>query len=285
MALDNASNPVSNVVFQRFIRDHPLIAFFSFAYAFSWAMCLPWLAIEPIAFPVVFFMGGMGPSLAAIVVTIVVEGRDGVRRLLSGVLRWRVGLKWWALSLFGFPLLMLTAIAGRWLAGEHIHWKLPGAPSEHLSLMTLVLSIPLLALLEEIGWRGYAWSALLKRYRFLVASAILGTLWACWHLPLFFIEGMSHEGLPFAPYVGMAIGVSIWLGWLHCHTQSILLVVVFHSTLNYTGLLPGSQSMPVLATLGGLGLVLTAVLVCISHKIAIKQPIVPESHVESDSHD
>lgn len=230
-------------------------------------MCLPWLAVGPVAYPIVFFIGGLGPSFAAIVVTSILEGRDGVRKLLVGVLRWRVGLRWWAIALFGFPLLMLTAtFIGHWLTGKTIEWKLPGNPSAHLSLVTLILSLPFLALLEEIGWRGYAWPVLLKRYRFLATSAILGAFWACWHLPLFFIKGISHEGVPFLPYLGMAIGISIWLGWLYCRTQSILLVAVFHLTLNYSALLPGSHSLPARVTLGTLGLVLTAVLVCISNR-------------------
>ncbi len=274
-------------MFHRFVRTHPLVAYFSFAYAFSWLMCLPWLAVGPVAFPVVFFIGGMGPCVAAIAVTSLLEGRAGVRKLLAGAWRWRVGLRWWALALLGFPLLAFTAIlAGHWLTGEPLAWKPPGSPSGHLPLTMLVLGIPLLALLEEIGWRGYAWPALLKRHRFLMASAILGTLWACWHLPLFLVKGMSHEGLPFIPYLGMAIGISIWLGWLYCHTQSILLAAVFHASLNYSGLLPGSQSLPALATLGGLGLVLTVALVCVSQRSGARmlthRRILPESGVEQD---
>lgn len=249
------------VVFRHFIHRHPLAAYFLLAYVFSWAMCLPWLAFGTVAFPVVFFVGGMGPCVAALVVTHAQAGRAGVRALLAGVLRWRVGLKWWALSLLGFPLLMLTAaLLCQWLTGKPVAWRLPGDPSAHLSLMMLVLSIPLLALLEEIGWRGYAWPALLQRHRLPMASAILGAFWACWHLPLFFIKGMSHEGMPFVPYLGMAMVVSLWLGWLYCRTRSLLLTTLFHATLNYSGLLPGSQSLPVVTTFGVLVCALAAVL-------------------------
>lgn len=224
-------------------------------------MCLPWLAFGPAAYPIVFFLGGTGPTLAAILLTVLTKGRHGVRELLSGICRWRVHPKWWLLALLGFPALMLAASIGQSLAGTPIRWVLPGDPSPHLPLMTLVLSIPMLALMEEIGWRGYAWPKLLERHGFLLSGTVIGTLWACWHLPLFFIKGMSHQSTPFLPYLAMAIGLSFWLGWLHSRTRSILLVTVFHAAVNYSGLLPGSRNMAVLTTLGLLAFTATAVLI------------------------
>lgn len=46
---------------------------------------------------------------------------------------------------------------------------------------------------EEPGWRGYALAKLQSRYNALVASLILGVLWAVWHLPFFFIEGSAQS--------------------------------------------------------------------------------------------
>lgn len=40
------------------------------------------------------------------------------------------------------------------------------------------------ALLEELGWRGYAWPLLIERMQTpLKAALFLGVLWAAWHLP------------------------------------------------------------------------------------------------------
>ncbi len=42
---------------------------------------------------------------------------------------------------------------------------------------------------EEIGWRGYALLRLLARHGAYVATAIVGVLWAAWHVPMFIGSG------------------------------------------------------------------------------------------------
>jgi membrane protease YdiL (CAAX protease family) len=246
-----------------FIRNHPLAAFFVLAYGFSWTLGLPRLAGWVTGFPVEILVGGMGPTLAAVAVTGVTEGRGGVRNLLAGALRWRVRLRWWAFSLLGFPALMLAAIAVSQMAGYPVEWNRPDLPARGM-LAIVGLGVLFSALLEEIGWRGYAWPELLKRHRFLVAALILGSFWACWHLPLFFIKGMSQEKLSFVPYLAIVIGIAVWLGWLYCRTRSVLLAAVFHASANCAWVFPGSQSKPVLALLAGLGFLLTVCLLLFS---------------------
>src|SRR5215203_3283393 len=48
---------------------------------------------------------------------------------------------------------------------------------------------------EELAWRGFALPRLLTRYNALVASVVLGVIWALWHLPLLWTEGngMFHQ--------------------------------------------------------------------------------------------
>lgn len=48
---------------------------------------------------------------------------------------------------------------------------------------------------EELGWRGFALDRLQRRTTALRASLILGTLWALWHLPLFYMPGTYQAGL------------------------------------------------------------------------------------------
>jgi membrane protease YdiL (CAAX protease family) len=54
-----------------------------------------------------------------------------------------------------------------------------------LALGGLALALVLSSgpLLEEMGWRGFALPMLLTRFTPLLASVILGVLWAAWHLP------------------------------------------------------------------------------------------------------
>src|SRR5215207_9092928 len=64
------------------IRRHPLISFFVLAFGLSPA---------PIA--------SFGPFLAALVVLAITQGKSGIGGLLRRMVRWRVGIRWYAVAL------------------------------------------------------------------------------------------------------------------------------------------------------------------------------------------
>jgi hypothetical protein len=51
-----------------------------------------------------------GPAVAGILLTGLVDGRAGLRKLLSRLLRWRVGARWWAVALLTGPLFMTAVL-------------------------------------------------------------------------------------------------------------------------------------------------------------------------------
>lgn len=228
---------------RRLIASYPLTAFFIQAFLLSWGTCLPWLAFGSKAFFVVFFVGSSGPAVAAWIVTKVTQGSEGTRELGSAIVKWRAGARLWLIALGAFPLCLFAAMGLYHLVAEEglTPWRFPGNPVPHLGFWQFMACLPLLAMLEEIGWRGYAWPALMRRFHPFWASTIMGTLWAGWHAPLFFIPGMSHNNTPFLPYLALAVAVSICLGWTYQRTGSVLLAAVMHTTLNYCGMLLGKR--------------------------------------------
>lgn len=143
--------------------------------------------------------------------------------------------------MFGPPLVMAAAIGIQTATGSQVGPPRALAPVPHLPSAVFLLSLPLAALFEEIGWRGYAQIPLEKRHGPVRAAAILGILWACWHLPLFFIPGLSHEHMSFIPYMAFAVVLCLWFGWLYRHTRSILIATIFHASINFTGILGGGS--------------------------------------------
>src|SRR5215208_1601046 len=88
------------------VRRYPLTAFFVLACALSW---WPWILYSVGLSPTPSV--GFGPFLAALVVLAVTEGKSGVVGLLRRMVRWRVGLQWYAAAL-GLPIgVTLTAAA------------------------------------------------------------------------------------------------------------------------------------------------------------------------------
>src|SRR5215213_1021605 len=169
------------------VRRHPLITFFVLAYALSW---WPWilyaldLSPQPIA--------GFGPFLAAIVVLAITRSKTGVVALLRRMVRWRVAPVWYAVALL-LPVAitviaaMLNVLLGAQGASSA---DLGGWPSLIPTFFILLLVPGLGGAWEEPGWRGYALPRLQTGRSALVASLMLGVLWALWHSP-FVVTGVD----------------------------------------------------------------------------------------------
>ena len=95
------------------IRMDSLRAFFALAYLLTWVLLAPFfyfiLSVLHEPFPWWFwvlvpfaFIGGSGPSVAALVITGRTEGREGLRRLLVSLAVWRVHILWYLFAL-GLP--------------------------------------------------------------------------------------------------------------------------------------------------------------------------------------
>jgi hypothetical protein len=90
------------------IKRYPLVFYFALAYLFTWANWLPRAAADRGLFEIqvpgfVTLVSGYGPALAAIIVAGLAQGRDGLRSLFAGLVRWRVGLRWYLVALLVRP--------------------------------------------------------------------------------------------------------------------------------------------------------------------------------------
>lgn len=88
---------------------------------------------------------------------------------------------------------------------------------------------------EEIGWRGYALPRLAARFGLGGASIVLGVIWACWHLPLFYFQGADTNGQSFVAYLLQVTALSVAIAWLYWRTNgSLLLTMLMHAAINNT---------------------------------------------------
>jgi uncharacterized protein len=204
-----------------FVKRHPLVVFFVLAYALTWPL-IPLVSVSPLwGFPALF-----GPALAAVVVAAVTDGRPGLNDLLGGLVRWRVGARWYAVAL-GLPMILaLTAAGLHLLVSARTSIDFGG-----LSVLNFVVFVLIVG--EELGWRGYAFPRLLAERSALVASLILGALWGAWHLPTFFVPGAPQNGLPFSAFVVLTVAYSVVIGWVYVHARgSVLIASLMHGAIN-----------------------------------------------------
>jgi membrane protease YdiL (CAAX protease family) len=104
---------------------------------------------------------------------------------------------------------------------------------------------------EELGWRGYALDRLQARWTPLVSSLILGAVHGLWHLPLFFVPGITQGEMGIASwgallFLVVAVAGTVSYTWIYNNTQrSILSAILLHFLANLClDVLAGLQGAP-----------------------------------------
>jgi uncharacterized protein len=222
------------------MRKYPVIWFYLLAFGISWlgmiSIVLSARGIAPFDNPYfqwlsIFYV--IGPALAAVIASQVSEGKAGVGDLLKGMLRWRVGLVWYVVAGLGPVGLLTLSQAVTRLLGLPIAITMPQINLSPYLIFSFAVSF-FANTCEEIGWRGFALPHLQKRYNALIATLIVGTLWALWHLPLVFLAGPMSED-PFLWFITIVTNTFIYT-WIYNSTKgSILLVAILHVSLNMFG--------------------------------------------------
>lgn len=219
------------------------LGFFALTYAVTWTcfVAAGGIATGVIAAPALeglrlplLLLGSFAPSLVALALTTRAEGRAGATALLRRLTVWRVGAQWY-LFVLGYMacIKVAAAVVHRVIEGT---WPRFG----HESWYTIVMAIVMAGIIggplgEEIGWRGFALPRLAARIGLARASLVLGIVWGCWHLPVFFIPGLEQFGQSIPVYLIQVIAISVSMAWLFGHTEgSLLLAVLMHSAINQT---------------------------------------------------
>jgi len=214
------------------LRRHPVPAYFVLAYALSWACWIP-LAIAKTwaSFPYIIFaiLGNGMPSLLGIALTALVSGKNGLKELFGRLGRAHAPLMWYAVVLLLIPALRLAAAGIPALLG--------------LATITVAFSgFTVLgglgaALLEELGWRGFALPRMQARRPAFTASLLLGALWGAWHLPVQIAQGLplTAAGLiPFLFSLLMLTALAVLFTWVYNNTNSSLFLMILLHAVAYT---------------------------------------------------
>ncbi len=220
--------------------------FFLVAFGLSWLFWIPATLVEKniqeTSWVILLYLGGLGPPVAGIALTYLNKDKAFQKEYWQRVLNpKRIGGKWYLIILLAYPILALLVSVV--VQGQiQISVTLIEVQEQPLSLVTFVIFIFVFGPLpEELGWRGYALDELQEQMNAVMASLVLGIMWAIWHIPLFFMNGtyqneMGFGTLSFWQFCGFAVVFSVLITWVYNNNRrSILSAALFHFIVNLTG--------------------------------------------------
>ncbi len=199
-----------------------------------------------------FWLGEAAPGLVAILLSLLQDGKTGVKELLRPILYWRIKPLYLYIIFICIPFYYLALIGYSAIFGAHITkfttlYAQIKTPILHLPAIWLLLELSVIYLVcEEIGWRGFALKKLLNKYNPLYAAFIIGIFWALFHMPLL-ISNWAHVTTNYLLfYILFTIIDSIFFAWLYIETRySLIYVGIIHGLTNLLGTFAPSILSPV----------------------------------------
>ena len=213
-----------------FLKRYPIIAYIILVVILP----LPILSLRyfDLPFEPILIYASWTPNIAAfLVLGVILREKGGIRNLVSGWGKWRVGMRWYLAALSPLFIALLAAGVFIVLGGSPIAPEQPiGSPL----LMSLFVSLITGATGEELGWRGFLLPRLQQRFNALISSLIVGVIWAIWHLPLWFIPGYGWDVIPYWAFALGAISTSVIFTWVLNNTVgSLVMASIIHLMMNF----------------------------------------------------
>jgi membrane protease YdiL (CAAX protease family) len=222
-----------------------LVLYFVLTFIISWGILIPTLSVVPEDRQLLLIiLSAFGPFLAAVITIWTGKGRTTLLQWLRQVFRLRIPVILYLAGAFFLPFVIGVLHYG-------LYGFLGGEPNFSQALPWYLYPVNLLFVTlltggnEEPGWRGFALPALLERFHPILATLILGTIHAAWHLPL-----LSQYGTTFGWYLFNLIPLTVVLNWFYLKSRkSVVPVMLLHASTNVIGnLIPTPM-----VVLGGLG--------------------------------
>lgn len=196
--------------------------------------------------PVLLF-GLCVPCITALVMIYGSQNELLIQDFWERLLLFKIALPYLAVILFLMPCIAILATGISLFFGYSTEQFLITSEFSVMkgwAIFGVIIPLILAPIIEEIGWRGYGVDSLRAYFNLFTTSLLFGSLWALWHLPLFFVKGYYHNQLinlgniyVLNFFVSVFV-VALLMNWIYYRTdRSIPAVVLFHSVINLSSLL------------------------------------------------
>ncbi len=220
------------------LKESPWI-FFALVFALSvplWIIGAATGLLLPLGLPFGALML-FNPLIAAALLVYRHDGGTGVKTLL-----WRsfdprhITAKWLTIAVLLMPIVLGLEYGFLRMSGG----LLPRPDFSVSSAILLFAVFVVAAIGEEAGWQGYAARLLQSKHSALMASHILGLVWAIWHIIPFLQAGRTPSWIWWQCLTMLpARMIIVWL----CNNtgRSVLIAVIFHAMMNLSEFLFPNQ--------------------------------------------
>ncbi len=182
---------------------------------------------SPVA-TVLYMLGGLSPTITALLMPILApkEQRGGYYRRFFN---FKLAAKWYLVPIV--PAAVMTCLS------YTVFYLLSMPVATGLGIKPLYMLLPFFFMmiigggLEEFGWRGILVHNL-KGINPVLTALGVGIVWGCWHIPLFFINGVTQQGNYFIPFLISAIAFSLVTTALYLKAGSVIPCVIAHAWIN-----------------------------------------------------
>ena len=219
------------------LQRHPLASYFPLTFSISWlgALCVaaPHLlrheSVPKLSGILMFPAMLLGPLISSLLLTGAIDGKTGIRELFRQMKPRRGTAVWYAALAIPPLLIYLVLLTLRDFASPVFT---PG-----FFWSGICFGVPA-GFVEEIGWMGFAYPRMSRRYGALIAAVILGLLWSLWHYPVIDYLGTAtpHGAYKLRYFLAFACAMTairVIIAWIYTNTRSLLLAQLLH--LSSTG--------------------------------------------------
>lgn len=231
-----------------FSTKQALLIYFLLVFALSWGGMLIAVGLSGIpanpeqsAMMLVYAYVAMlaGPAVAGILLTGLLDGRSGLRDLGSRLLKWRVGVRWYAIALLTPPLLIAATLLVLSLVSPEFLPRLYTEQDKAFLFQFSIVAGLMVGIFEELGWTGFAVPRMRLHYGVLKTGLILGFIYAAWNFPVVYgvsTETSSNGSLPMALFMPAVLftwlpAYRVFMVWGYEGTGSLLVAILMHASL------------------------------------------------------
>lgn len=181
-----------------------------------------------IFFMFIYGIGGYAPSIAGIISKKIYYSKSEYKEFLISIINPKLHIKWYVFILVSLFIIWSSPIIIfiNNISGYHLVKK---------PLYSILWIIPIMIIgggIEEIGWRGFLFPELRKKYSFAISAVSIGCIWSTWHIPMWFVVNSPQTKINFLLFMLSCVTVSLLLAFIYERTSSIFMCIFMHAVDN-----------------------------------------------------